>query len=97
MKPTIAAFFFSATLFLSACTGSPAPKPLETIVVPATSVPTATATVPLAPTPTATATQTLTPAPTVVLSPTATPKNFVLAEKGYDIADVRLFFQARIR
>jgi hypothetical protein len=44
------------------------------------------------PSPTATVPFTLTPSPTIYMSPTATPKNFVLAENGYDIADVRLSF-----
>ncbi len=37
-------------------------------------------------------TVTITPSPTIFVTPTDTPENFVLAESGYDIADVRLSY-----
>src|SRR5690349_12705552 len=41
---------------------------------------------------TVTPTFTWTPSPTVFATATSTPENYVLAEKGYDIADVRISY-----
>lgn len=73
------------------CSTSQVAIPVEATIVP----PAKTSTATLAPTQSHTPAPTLTlmPSATAFVSPTATPKNFVLAEKGYDIADVRYFYQ----
>lgn len=86
-----AVFILFAVLILAGCSGNQIPVLDEPTDVP----PTQTPAVPVEPTATDTPapTVTLTPSPTISMSPTATPKNFVLAEKGYDIADVRFTYQ----
>ena len=89
-------FILLIILIMAGCSG---------VQLPAFGIPTATAIVetPMnspeptitlidTPSPTLTPTFTLTPSPTVFLTATDTPKNFVLANSGYDIADVRLSY-----
>lgn len=87
MKTITAVAILSILLALSGCSSG---QPALVEPTPTRPVPTATFTAP----PVLTATPSLTPvpSPTVELSPTVTPENFVLAETGYDIADVRLAF-----
>lgn len=88
MKYMTAIFVLFALLMLAGCSGSQAPVSSEPTVSP----PSETAT--LIPQPTATGTSVPTALPTITLTPTlpVNPENLVLAETGYDIADVRLSF-----
>jgi len=90
MKYTTIVLIIFALFLLSGCSSSQQVTPVEPVVFP----PTKTATVASQSTATETPMPTLTVhlSPTVSLSPTATPGNLVLADKGYDIADVQLSY-----
>ena len=91
MKYRTAIFILCVFFTFAGCSPSQVAKPVEATIAP----PAKTSTATLAPTPSHTPAPTLTlmPSATVFVSPTATPKNFVLAEKGYDNADVRYIYQ----
>lgn len=83
-----------ALLLLSGCGSLPLPsfsKPTATPLPPTLTLVPASTDTPI-PTLTPSPTITVTPSPTIFLTPTETPENFVLAESGYDIADVRLSY-----
>jgi len=88
MKHITAVFVLFALLMLAGCLGSQVPVSSEPTVI----LPSETAT--SIPKPIATDTSVPTALPTITLAPTlpVNPENLVLAEKGYDIADVRLSF-----
>lgn len=90
MKHTTIVLIIFTFFLLTGCSGSQQVTPVEPAVFPPTKTP-AVASQPTV-TDTPAPTLTLSPSPTVYISPTATPENFVLADKGYDIADVRLSY-----
>lgn len=85
-------------LLLSGCAGLPLPgfgAPTETPLPPTlTLVPVSTETPVLTATPSPTIT--ITPTPTIFLTPTDVPENYLLAESGYDIAEVRLSLEEQL-
>ncbi|HEX2995578.1 MAG TPA: hypothetical protein VHP14_12180 [Anaerolineales bacterium] len=90
MKHIVTALLIFAFFLQSGCSSSQAGTPIE----PAVPLPTETRVSPANPTATDTPAPapTISPAPTVYTSPTATPENLVLADQGYDIADVQLSY-----
>src|ERR1044071_10143392 len=90
MKYQTAIFILCVLFTFAGCSPSQVAEPVEATIVPSTKTSTATLTPTASHTPAPTAT--LAPSPTVYMSPTATPENFVLAESGYDIADVRFSY-----
>ncbi len=88
MKYAATIFILSTVLALAGCSNKPLPTSPEPTVV----MPTQTATLTPQPTATETSAPTVMPASTVTPTAIANPENLILAEKGYDIADVRLSF-----
>jgi hypothetical protein len=83
-----AVFVLFTFLILAGCSSVQVPVSSEPTVIPLSKIPT------LAPQPTASETSVPTVTPTMTLEPTliVNPENLVLAEQGYDIADVRLSY-----